>query len=267
MSLDNTSPNSSLRTRYRAGALAMFLMWTVNALATATQPHHAENVLHLKQEVKELGESQVYITDDALKIVLPKHTLILIAKAPDWQVVTFNTQSHLQSVLALKDWLIAIAQVATEPSPITSSNTTAKTRCEVASLPCVQWLVTYPGKNVYRIALERKQKFLDHQTIVFYSKTVNRKITRIVAALYSMPPTEDFPFEYKYAYRGKVQQKREKHVLKTISAQLEPANPHLFDVPKNYKTTSLTQIMMIRNVPEGDIKEMIEDIGIGKSKY
>jgi hypothetical protein len=219
--------------------VALALNLSLQALAKElAQPVHA---LKLEQTHCTLGNVEVLVTNQAIKVSIKKSQVYLVAHAPTWKVVWYRNDPKLAFECPFADW----CKTGTKLAPIGTFGQRKFKKEGVAKIS---------GQSILKLRSDENKK-----TLVFWvvdDSTKPLEACNVLVGLFRVPLVQGIPYKFKLTYlnpdkpnnnpvswmrTGRLFEKEEGTRLDTtkISSVTVPSTE--FDYPRNYKLVKQEQ--------------------------
>ena len=204
-----------------------------------------------------IGDQNVFISENSIKIVDKSFDLITIARAPDWKVTTYHKKSRTICSLPLSSFNGYISQKEFDSTgqswsdlPFVKSNTK-----DIAGLDATVFIT--PGSFVNKQLKDFDRQFADSKFIksarycVSNNLSINPKVRTILCKFYGLADKGGLPLEFKYHdLRGDM------HIgLITSQTKINSSLDTRFDVPSGYKKVkNFEELLKIANSNKSKVK-------------
>jgi hypothetical protein len=220
------------------------LIFVAAAPAFAAEPP-AEDGYTMQQTSDCLGEAQITVTKHALKEVTKRDGLVVVAKAPDWDVIFYNPKTKLVWKATLTNWhgRNPVGDIMDREPNLIASHAPDK---------------MFNGiKMSHIVANEKVPRHKQRGADYWYTKEFGlpQQLCTIVQRDYAMPPADGFPIEYDHIGGGvKITP------LLTTNLQHKKIPASAFAVPDKMTRVNGTQMVMYSNNKErsGFVQELLD---------
>jgi hypothetical protein len=144
------------------------------------------NALKLEQTHCTLGNIEVLINSQAVRLLIKKSNTILLARAPNWKIVWFRNDTKLAFEMALGLWL----KDGSELVPIGNLSQRPFLRKGVTNMN---------GESVVDLHSDEGDKVLDYW--VLEDASVAAQACDVIRGFYRLPPAKGVPYGLKLTYR------------------------------------------------------------------
>ncbi|MDZ4834129.1 MAG: hypothetical protein SGJ27_10170 [Candidatus Melainabacteria bacterium] len=218
----------------------------------------------------------IVMTKNAIKTTLPRHHWTAFAKAPDWRVYMFNSNSKLRYDLSFEDWLRGGVLVRSNDSldvyskakslKIISSGDLIEAKLKLKRLTYKSFGETisrrYHGLGdvdyVLGVSKKSKAEVAESYSCLYAPGVGNERINLFLYSLNMVPPAKGFPMQYVVNFRGGSKMLR----VSTKSISDVKISKDTFSTPKGYKLAA-TPLEAFVAASQSDLKEMFTDMDIG----
>ena len=217
----------------------------------------------------------VVMTKDAVKVTMPLHHWTAIAKAPDWRVHMFNSNSKLRFDLSMQDWLrggvldksneaLDVYEKAKKLKVLSVSDVEQqklKLRRIVYKSLGEELGRTYHGMGDIdkKLGVDTKKLPVESYTCLYASEVGSEKVNAFLYSLDMMPPAKGFPMQYVVNLKGG------RRMLRILSPSISNAKiPRVtFDLPtEGYKLAASPREVFIAVSP-GAVSDMFKELDVG----
>jgi hypothetical protein len=214
------------------------------------------------------------MTKNALKATMPIHFWTAIAKAPDWRVYMYNSNSKLRYELTFEQWLLGGALDRSNDSldvyenwkkmKILSSSESTKGKLKLRKVVYKSFGERLGreyhgmGELDQKLGVTKPQKQVESYSCFYAPDIGYEKPNAFLYSLDLMPPAKGIPMEYVVNFKGGTKSYR----VYTRSISDTKVAKDNFDLPKGYKLASSPREVFVALNPSA-IKEMFNDLDVG----
>lgn len=218
----------------------------------------------------------VVMTKNAIKATIPRHHWTAIAKAPDWRVYMFNSNSKLRYDVSFADWLRGgVIDKTNESLDVYEKANSLKVICSRdlidANLKLKNVVYKSLGETigaryhamaevgyVLNVSKKNKRAQAENYNCLYAPKLGNQKINSFLYSLNLMPPGTGFPMQYSVNLKGGGKMLR----VSTRSISDIKIEKDTFNMPKGYKLAGTGREVFVAT-SQSELKEMFTDMDIG----
>lgn len=216
----------------------------------------------------------VVLTKDAVKAVMPMHHWTAVAKAPDWRVYMYNTNSKLRFDLSMQDWLHSgVLDKANDALDVYEKSKKLKvlsvSDTEQNKLKLRRIVYKSLGEELGRayhgmgdidkkLGVGTKMLPVESYTCLYATEIGSEKINAFLYSLNMIPPAKGFPMQYVVNLKGGRKMIR----VMTPSIANAKISSDTFDVPKGYKLAASPGEVFMAVSPTA-VKEMFKELDVG----
>jgi hypothetical protein len=261
---------AAMSARDAARLVAVIVPFIINNLygATAVQAaskHNSATGWKVEQTCETEGQLSFLMTDSALKLTIPKQNLIIVAKAPSWNVVTINKKENLGKEMTRDLFVVGGYRIfGNDKGASIKSRTKAEWQGQPAELVVTRLTESDPLKEKLEMLYQDSEgRYAEVKTEKFlFEKWMNLRfeLRHLLAGLYRVNPSNGMLLQ-----RTSVYQSGKNHVLlKTISVTRVPVDLAQFEYPKGYKPVVKFRELTMESKKQQQAAGVLEDMFMDK---
>lgn len=236
---------------------------TVLVCNTASQAQNKPREWLIEQNFADLGDTRLYVSEDAIALVCPAKNLHILTKSPDWQVHCFNTVEKVEWIGHLNQFSgIAMANPFAVPYGKSARTWRLNGQTKVRGIACLRYGNMQASGDKLLTAQEPK---------------TNKNCAEMVARFYHTPILPEIPL-YHAIHNGVTKYTRKSvywmdsniagdlrdgpiEKLKTLSCQPKAFNAADFEYPKGYKRIGRLIEISYSSREKSNISDFMDNIG------
>ena len=193
----------------------------------------------LTQKSTRLGDQYLYVSPEGMKIVNPKLGFNIVTRAPDWNIIIFNEQSHTYYQTTSEAWKHQI--VARSGSTTFNGATWSKMgEVRIAGVNSIAYRMTGAMRKYNANGSSTPSKVTGSTYCVSNDIKVPARLIELLATAYGLPPSTSVPLRLTYNEDG-----GERTMLDTYRVDKAPIPLAYFAKPAGYKrVNSDAEVMM-----------------------
>lgn len=260
---DSGVPGFGLRVWFVA-VIVPFIMNIYGATCVqAASKQKSETAWAVEQRSEKEGLLQLVIADSALKLSLPKQNLVVVARAPSWNVVTINKKENLGIEMALDKFVLGGYRIfGKEKGSVVKSRKAAVWHRQPAELLVTRVTQSDPLKEklemLYQDSEGRYAELKNEEFLFEKWMNLRPEIRYILSGLYRVNKANGLLLERTSIYvNGK------RHVLlRTISCSRVPVAASQFEYPRGFKTVRKIRELTMEDRKREQAASVLEDMFI-----
>lgn len=211
----------------------------------------------LSQRSGVTGESQVYVTAGAMKLVQKSTGCVLIMKAPEWNVVQFNSIARVIYKTDAEHWqgrssfIVGLVSGGRFSSLVSDGK--KATGAKIAGMPARVVRIIRPGKPPPDTR-EYKTELLGATYAGATDLPIPPKVALVVQRYYRLPTLSGFPLKVEIINCSRVT----KVELDTLKCERRPIPDSTFVIPRDYRPVASEEAVAV-----GNQQNLLEDISEG----
>jgi len=205
------------------------------------------------------------IADSALKLSLPKQNLVVVARAPSWNVVMINKKENLGIEMALDAFVLGGYRIfGKEKGSAVKSRRAAVWHRQPAELLVTRVTQSDPLKEKLEMLYQDSEgRYVELKSEEFlFERWMNLRpeIRRILSGLYRVKKANGLLLERTSIY---VNGKRNV-LLRTLSCSRVPVEASQFEYPRGFKTVRKIRELTMEDRKREQAASVLEDMFIDK---
>lgn len=238
------------------------ILLIVSFILTASVKANEECYI-LTQKSQSLGDLYLYLCQDAIKVFIPKRNYGMISRAPNWQIVLFNTSTKKYFITNMEKFKgnFAGKLVAFKGDADTSKNWIARKSSVICGLAareyCLENINTKSNITNYRGVRRNVANLKDINYWVCEKINISDKISQMLTKFYGLPDIKFLPLKLDYVSTNN----ETTNVLTTyrINKYLAPLN--YFNIPNGFLAVASESEVLLDNESQQMINDLAKDLG------
>lgn len=239
-------------------------IYGATAPVQAASKHDSATGWKVEQVCQSEGQLWLLMTDTALKLTIPKQNLVIVARAPSWNVVTVNKKENLGKQMTRDLFVIGGFRIfGKEKGSVIESRSRAQWQGQPAELIVTRLSDSDPLKEKLEMLYQDSEaRYAEVKTEKYlFEKWMNLRfeLRHLLSGLYRVDSSNGLLLQ-----RTSVYQNGKNHLLlKTISVTRAPIDLAQFEYPKGFKpvvkTREVTMERRKREQAAGVLEDMFMD--------